>query len=46
SALLGGLWGGVGCTIGSLASYALGYFGGRPLVKRYGKYIMVNEADL
>ena len=44
--LLGGLWGGVGCTIGSLASYALGRYGGRPLVSKYGKYILVNHKDL
>lgn len=44
--LLGGLWGGVGCTIGSVISYALGYYGGRPLVERYGKYIMINPGDL
>ena len=44
--LLGGLWGAVGCTVGSIVSYALGAWGGRPLVERYGKYIMVNEEDL
>jgi membrane protein DedA with SNARE-associated domain len=44
--LLGGLWGAVGCTIGSIVSYALGAWGGRPLVERYGQYIMVNEEDL
>ncbi|HEC21571.1 MAG TPA: DedA family protein [Chloroflexi bacterium] len=44
--LLGGLWGAVGCTIGSVLSYALGYYGGRPLVEKYGKYIMVNTHDL
>lgn len=43
---LGGLWGGVGCTAGSLVSYALGAWGGRPLVERYGKYILVSEEDL
>jgi membrane protein DedA with SNARE-associated domain len=43
---LGGLWGAVGCTLGSIVSYALGAWGGRPLVERYGKYIMVNEEDL
>jgi len=42
----GGLWGAVGCTIGSLASYALGYFGGRSLLERYGKYLMVSHHDL
>ena len=44
--LLGGFWGAVGCTIGSIVSYALGAWGGRPLVKRYGKYILVSEDDL
>jgi membrane protein DedA with SNARE-associated domain len=44
--LLGGLLGAVGCTLGSMLSYALGAWGGRPLVKRYGKYILVAEEDL
>jgi len=44
--LLGGLWGAVGCTLGSVISYALGAWGGRPLVERYGKYILVSEEDL
>jgi len=44
--LQGGLWGAVGCTIGSAISYALGAWGGRPLVERYGKYILVSEEDL
>jgi len=43
---LGGLWGAVGCTIGSVISYALGAWGGRPLVERYGRYILVHEEDL
>jgi membrane protein DedA with SNARE-associated domain len=44
--MLGALWGGVGCTIGSLLSYALGAWGGRPLLDRYGKYLMVSQHDL
>ncbi len=44
--LLGGLWGAVGCTIGSIISYWMGRLGGRPLVERYGKYILVSEEDL
>jgi membrane protein DedA with SNARE-associated domain len=44
--LLGGLWGAVGCTIGSIFSYWLGAWGGRPLVERYGRYILVYEEDL
>jgi membrane protein DedA with SNARE-associated domain len=43
---LGGLFGALGCTIGSIISYALGLWGGRPLIERYGKWIMVNEEDL
>jgi membrane protein DedA with SNARE-associated domain len=44
--LHGALWGGVGCTLGSLLSYALGAWGGRPLLDRYGKYLMVSQHDL
>jgi membrane protein DedA with SNARE-associated domain len=44
--LLGGLFGAIGCTLGSIISYALGAWGGRPLIKRYGKWIMVSEEDL
>lgn len=44
--VLGGLLGGIGCTLGSVINYALGYYGGRPLVERYGKYIMINTDDL
>lgn len=43
---LGGLWGGLGCTLGSVLSYALGAWGGRPLVQRWGRYILVHEEDL
>ncbi len=44
--LMGGLIGGLGCTVGSMISYGLGYWGGRPLVQRYGRWIFVNEEDL
>jgi membrane protein DedA with SNARE-associated domain len=44
--LLGGLFGAIGCTIGSILSYALGLWGGRPLLNRYGKWIMISEEDL
>jgi membrane protein DedA with SNARE-associated domain len=44
--LLGGLYGALGCALGSVASYALGYYGGRPLIKKYGRYILVTEHDL
>jgi membrane protein DedA with SNARE-associated domain len=38
--------GAIGSVIGSLITYALGYFGGRPLVERYGKYILITHHDL
>jgi len=44
--LLGGFWGALGGTIGSIASYALGAFGGRPFLDRYGKYVMISSHDL
>jgi membrane protein DedA with SNARE-associated domain len=43
---LGGLWGGFGCTVGSVISYALGAWGGRPFLDRYGKYFMISVHDL
>jgi membrane protein DedA with SNARE-associated domain len=42
----GGLFGALGCTIGSLLSYALGVWGGRPLLDRYGKYLLISNHDL
>lgn len=44
--LMGGIWGAAGCTLGSVISYWLGWKGGRPLVERYGQYILVHEEDL
>lgn len=44
--LLGGLWGAVGCTLGASISYWVGYFGGRPLVERFGRFIMVHPNDI
>ncbi len=44
-------WGAViagvtGNTLGSLLSYAIGYWGGRPLVMRYGRYVLISAHDL
>ncbi len=44
-------WGAViagvlGNTAGSLLSYAIGAFGGRPLVQRYGRYVLISAHDL
>jgi membrane protein DedA with SNARE-associated domain len=32
--------------LGSLAGYSIGYFGGRPLVDRVGKYVLLTHKDL
>src|SRR5437773_3615554 len=36
----------VGNTAGSLASYAVGAFGGRPLLDRWGRYLLISAHDL
>lgn len=40
------LAGAVGCVLGSVAAYYLGAKGGRPLVERYGRYLLVSHHDL
>ena len=40
------LFGAIGCVLGSIPSYYLGYFGGRPFVEKYGKYFLVSQKDL
>lgn len=40
-----GLAGALGCLIGSIVAYAIGAAGGRPLLLRYGKYILISQAD-
>lgn len=44
------LAGAIGCVIGSLAAYALGYYGGetvvRKVIRKYGKYVLVFEYEL
>ena len=41
-----GIAGAVGCVVGSLAAYWIGYYGGRPLVQRYGRYVLLRKRDL
>lgn len=36
----------VGNTIGSLIAYAIGAYGGRPLLVRYGKYVLISAHDV
>ncbi|MGH9568108.1 MAG: DedA family protein [Candidatus Angelobacter sp.] len=38
--------GAIGCNLGSLIAYEIGHYGGRPLVERYGSYILINRRDL
>jgi membrane protein DedA with SNARE-associated domain len=41
-----GLAGAVGCVVGSVPAYYLGMYGGRPLIEKYGKYILMSHHDL
>jgi membrane protein DedA with SNARE-associated domain len=36
----------LGSIIGSWFSYLMGYYGGRPLVNKFGKYLLLNRHDL
>jgi membrane protein DedA with SNARE-associated domain len=38
--------GAIGCNLGSILAYEVGYHGGRPLVEKYGAYIWLNSHDL
>ncbi|MBV9019236.1 MAG: DedA family protein, partial [Ktedonobacteraceae bacterium] len=39
------LAGAVGCLIGSIVAYSIGYSGGRPLMLKYGRYILISQHD-
>jgi len=38
--------GAVGCNLGSVIAYWIGAWGGRPLVERYGRWVLMNHHDL
>jgi membrane protein DedA with SNARE-associated domain len=38
--------GAIGCNIGSTLAYAVGYYGGRPLVEKWGRYVLISRRDL
>lgn len=40
------IFGAIGCVLGSIPSYYLGYFGGRKFVEKYGKYFLISHHDL
>ena len=44
--ILVGLAGALGCLIGSIVAYWVGYWGGRSFIERYGKYILITKHDL
>ena len=44
--VLAGLFGAIGNTIGSVIAYYAGAWAGRPLVLKYGKYILISHHDL
>jgi membrane protein DedA with SNARE-associated domain len=41
-----GVAGALGCVWGSVVAYWVGSYGGRPLIEKYGKYILVRRKDL
>jgi len=41
-----GLAGALGCVWGSIVAYYAGMWGGRPLIERYGKYVLISLKDL
>jgi membrane protein DedA with SNARE-associated domain len=38
--------GALGCNLGSLVAYYVGSWGGRPVVERYGRYVLLTRHDL
>ena len=40
------LAGAFGCVVGSIPAYYLGMYGGRPLVEKYGKWVLISAKDL
>jgi membrane protein DedA with SNARE-associated domain len=40
------LFGTVGATLGALVAYAIGMFGGRPVIERWGRYLGITPEDL
>lgn len=38
--------GAIGCVVGSLVAYWVGMYGGRPVIEKYGKYVLISLHDL
>ena len=41
-----GVAGALGCNVGSIAAYAVGSYGGRPWLERYGGYLLISRREL
>jgi len=40
------IWGAFGNLIGSIIAYAVGAYGGRPFIEKYGKYVLLGKDEL
>src|SRR5256886_4989025 len=38
--------GAAGCVVGSIVAYGAGMYGGRPLIEKYGRYVLISKHDL
>src|SRR2546423_15668744 len=38
--------GAIGCVVGSLVAYWVGMYGGRPVIEKYGRYVLLSHHDL
>ena len=38
--------GAIGCNLGSVVAYWIGAYGGRPLVEKFGRYVLMSRRDL
>ena len=41
-----GVAGAFGCVVGSWVAYYVGLYGGRPLIEKYGRYVLLSSHDL
>src|SRR5215467_4118351 len=41
-----GVAGAFGCVVGSLVAYWVGMYGGRPVIEKYGRYVLISLHDL
>jgi membrane protein DedA with SNARE-associated domain len=41
-----GVAGAFGCVVGSMVAYWVGMYGGRPLIEKYGRFILISHHDL